>query len=204
MGKETLIACFSIQAVLSNLFVTKQMECFGLTITCSDVFTIGAVLSLNLLQEYFGKKLAKKAIWIVFFLLLFFIFMAEIHLLYVPSAFDTVDPSFQTIFSSTPRIICASFLISFFIQKLDLELYAFLKKRFKNKSLFLSFGLSALMTQLLDTVLFSYAALYGLVHSMSHIILMSYLIKVGIIICMSPFISLSKRLFKTEITHVPL
>ena len=47
LGKEALIACFAIQMVLANLLVTKQMTCFGLNITCADVYTIGSLFSLR-------------------------------------------------------------------------------------------------------------------------------------------------------------
>ena len=197
LGKETLLTCFALQAILGNLFVTKQMECFGLTITCSDVYTIGALFSLNLLQEYFGKKLAKKAIWIVFFTLFFFIVMSQIHLKYVPSSFDTTQSAFTAILASTPRIMIASFFVAFLTQKLDVELYGFFKKRLPEKALLFRFGGAALFTQLLDTILFSFLGLYGLVHSMTDIIVMSYLIKVVVIFCIAPFTAFSRRMVIT-------
>ena len=97
LGKETLIACFAVQIILANLFVTKQIACFGLQVTCTDVYTIGALFSLNLLQEYFGKGCAKKTIWTVFFLLFFFIAMSQIHLGYIPSKYDLMHLSFKAI-----------------------------------------------------------------------------------------------------------
>src|SRR3972149_3921393 len=89
LGKEALIALISMEALLANLLVLKQMTFFGLTITCTDVFAIGTILGLNLLQEYFGKESASKAAWICFFLLVFFALMSQIHLFYKPSYTDT-------------------------------------------------------------------------------------------------------------------
>ena len=54
LGKEMLVAWIGLQAVLANLFVLKQMKLFWLDVTCSDVYAVGAFLSLNLLQEYYG------------------------------------------------------------------------------------------------------------------------------------------------------
>ena len=51
LGKEAVIASVAIQAILANLFVIKQISWFGFEITCSDVFSIGSIFSLNLLRE---------------------------------------------------------------------------------------------------------------------------------------------------------
>lgn len=56
IGREALIAVIVVQVILANLFVTKQMNLFSLDITCSEVYTVGAIFSLNLLQTYFGKR----------------------------------------------------------------------------------------------------------------------------------------------------
>ena len=62
LGKEALVAFICLQGLLSNLFVTKQIMLFGLDVTSSDIFAVGTILSLNLLQEYYGPQIVKKAI----------------------------------------------------------------------------------------------------------------------------------------------
>lgn len=202
LGKETLTALLGLQIVIGNLFVTKQMVCFGFHVTCADVYTVGALFSLNLLQEFYGKKTAKRAIWIAFFLLFFFIAMSQIHLRYSPSPYDSMQGVFQALLASSPRIMIASFLVGIFCQRLDVMTYGWLKKTLPTQSLLLRFGGASLFSQLIDTVFFSFLALYGLVHSMMHIILMSYLIKVAIIACMAPFTKLAKRFYHEPPVHV--
>ena len=193
IGKEALIACFVLETILPNLFAIKQMECFGLTITCTDVYTIGALFSLNLMQEYFGKAFAKKAIWGSFFASLFFITMTFFHLNYIPSPFDQTHAFFSKILSSTPRILGASLIVSLITQKVDVELFSFLKKRERKVPFLSPFILATLLSQLLDTCLFSFLGLYGIAHSMISIIFMSYLIKVIITFLAAPFITFSRK-----------
>lgn len=200
LGKEALMSCFAIQVILANLFVIKQMVCFGLHVTCADVYSIGALFSLNLLQEYYGKRCAKKTIWTVFFLLFFFIIMSQMHLLYRPSEFDIMHRAYVAILGYAPRIMLCSFFVALLTQKLDVELFGFLKKKLLGKGLLFRFGGVSILTQLLDTVLFSFLALYGIVHSLGDIIVMSYLIKVIVILCIAPFTTLAKRLVR----HDPL
>ena len=193
MGKHALIALFAVQMILANLFVTKQMECFGLTVTCSDVYTIGALLSLNLLQEYFGRSYARRAVWTSLMTSLTFVVMSFIHVHYKPSGVDITQSAFKQILCQTPRIVLASLTVSFFTDRLDMKLYAYAKKRWATRSLSSRFFATALVTQLFDTVAFSFAGLYGIVHSMSAIISLSYMIKVIVISTMTPLTALSKR-----------
>ena len=58
----------------------KQIDLFGFSVTCSDVFAIGGILSLNLLQEYFGKEAASRAVKVSLLALLFFAVMSQVHL----------------------------------------------------------------------------------------------------------------------------
>lgn len=196
LGKEVLIASFVIQAILGNLFVTKQIELFHFTITCSDVFTVGAFLSFGLLHEYFGKEITKKTIWITLFLLAFFCVMSEMHLLYVPSPHDMTQGAFSQILSATPRIIGASTVCILIAQKINMTTLFWLQQ-IGVGSLAVRIGSATVISQLVDTLLFSFLGLYGLVHNMLHIIAVSFMIKVIIIVCMTPLMSFSKRVVRT-------
>lgn len=195
LGKSALIALIALQGVLANLFVVKQMSLFGFSVTCSDVFAIGCILSLNLLQEYFGKESAQQATRISLLTLLFFAFASQIHLLYAPTLLDTTQNAFSTIFSSSPRIIFASIFTFYLVQKFDVRFFGFLKG-----PLPLRIAISLLISQLLDTVLFSFIGLQGLVESIFDVILVSFLIKCIIIAVSSPFVAFSKRFVKDELS----
>lgn len=198
IGKEALIGALIVQIILANIFVTKQMNCFGLHVTCSEVYTIGSLFSLNLLQNYFGKKLASRAVGLVFLLLFFVIVMGVFHLRYSPSEFDTVHSAFTTILAHTPRIIVSSLFCAFLTQKIDIGLFSIFKKWLPSAPFFITFAFASLISQFIDTGMFSYLALYGIVHSMKDIILMSYLIKVVIIFSLAPFTIFIKRLIRHD------
>lgn len=200
LGVGALTGLVAIQAVLANLFVTKQISLFGLNVTCSDVFAIGGMLGLNLLQEYFGQSFARKAIHISFFTMLFFLCMAQIHLWYIPSILDLTQDAFQTILSATPRIILASLTTYFIVQRLDVWLFGFLKQKLQGRRLFLRMTLSLILTQWVDTVLFSFFGLYGIVGSILHVIGFSFLVKCSIIILGTPLAVLSKRWMRHDIS----
>ncbi len=193
LGKEALIATICLQGVLANLFVLKQMTLFGLDVTCSDVFAVGGILGLNLLQEYYGKEVTKKAIWISLFVMLFYLVMSQFQLFYIPNSYDTVSAMFSGILNMMPRLTLASIFVYFLVQRFDCWFYGFLKNMFSGNQLILRNVFSILSTQFLDTVLFSFIGLYGIVESVLSVIFLSYLIKVIVIFLSVPFVGLTKK-----------
>lgn len=194
MGQSSLISLFVFQGVLANVFVMKQISLFGFCVTCSDVFMIGSIISLNFLQEFFGKESAKSAIRISLLSQIFFVVMAQMHLLYTPSYSDLTHSAFQTIFSSTMRIVFASIATFYVVQQWDVFFYSFLSR--KMTSLSLKMALSMLVSQLLDTLLFSFLGLYGLIDSIWSVITLSFFIKSILIFVSAPLTALSKKWVK--------
>jgi len=192
LGKEALIALISVFAVLMNLFVIKQITLFGLTVTATDAFAVGVTLGLNLLQEYYGKEITQKAIWISFFTSLVVIAMGFIHLTYIPAPTDFSNVHFQAILGFMPRIIIASLVTYFIVMQIDAFLYGHLKALFSDRFLIMRNYTSILTSQFIDTVLFSFLGLYGIVSSVGSIIAVSYTIKIIVILIATPFVALSK------------
>src|SRR5260221_7331369 len=140
--------------MLANLFVIKQITLLGLIATSSDAFTIGATLGLNLLQEYFGKSITKKTIWINFFLLIFYAIVSQIHLWYIPHSVDITQQHFVALLQFMPRIVVASFSVYLISQLADYYLYGFLKKSCAEKYIIFRNYTSIAICQLIDTILF--------------------------------------------------
>lgn len=195
LGRSALVAYICSCCILANLFVLKQTTLFGLTATCADAFTVGATLGLNLLQEYFGKQITKRTIWINFFLLIFYAIVSQIHLFYVPNCADTTQQYFAPLLGFMPRIVIASFSVYLLTQMADYYLYGVFKKALKDKYIVIRNYASIVICQLLDTVLFSFLGLYGIIDNIWHVIFISYLIKLISIIVATPFVGLSKPLY---------
>lgn len=194
MGLVALGAIISLEGVLANLFVMKQIELFGLTVTCSDCLAVGSILGLNLLQEYFGREMAQKMVNISFFILIFFVGLSQIHLCYLPSSVDRAHLAFVNVLSSAPRIVFASAFVYYLVQKMDVVLFGWLKSLFKGGYLPIRMGISLCLTQFIDTVLFSFLGLYGIVSSIFDVIIVSLVVKCLIIACSTPLMALTRRL----------
>jgi uncharacterized integral membrane protein (TIGR00697 family) len=196
LGKSALIAIIALQCIVANIFVTKQILLFGFNVTGTDVFIIGAELSLNLLQEFYGFDAAKKAIKVSFLMLLSFLVYSIFQLWYVPSLADTMHPSFCAILGFTPRIVLASILAYFISQSSSVLIFGFLQKLFNNKFFALRSGITTSISQFIDTVVFTFAALYGITYSVAQVITLSFAIKLFAIALATPFIAFAKIIFK--------
>src|SRR5579872_2892692 len=200
LGSAGLVVFVCICCILANLFVIKQISLFGLTATAADAFTVGATIGLNLLQEYFGKEIAKKTIILNFFLLIFYAIVSQIHLLYVPHPADTMHQYFEPLLNFMPRIVIASFSTYLFTQMIDYYLYGILKNAFHNKYIIIRNYASIAFCQLLDTVLFSFFGLYGIIENIWQIIIVSYVIKLISIVIATPFVGFSRKIYRLTYT----
>jgi|SRR4030095_1214533 len=201
LGRSALVAFICICCIIANLFVIKQITFFGLTATCSDAFTVGAVLGLNLLQEYFGKEIAKRTIWINFFLLIFYTIISQIHCAYIPNYADTTQEHFMPLLNLMPRIAIASLFVYLVTQMADYYLYGILKKTFHGKYIIIRNYSSIALCQLLDTVLFSFLGLYGIIEDIWQVIAISYAIKLISIIIATPFVGFSQKIYALTKTN---
>jgi uncharacterized integral membrane protein (TIGR00697 family) len=95
-----------------------------------------------------------------------------------------------------PRIMIASISVYLFSQLLDYILYGALKKMCQERYLVLRNYASIAFCQLVDTVLFSFLGLYGIVHNIWDVIIISYSVKLGAIVIATPFVILSRFIFK--------
>lgn len=186
-GKSGLITWIALQAVLSNLFVLKQINLFGLDATASDIFAIGGLLGLNLLQQHYGYEAAKQTIASAFLSLIFFCFVSQVHLLYTPTAYDFAHPAYATLLSPTPRLLAASVIAYVCSQTINVFTFKHLCQRLGPSSGLTCHITSVLLAQTVDTVLFSYLGLYGLMHNLLQVILISAFIKTFALLSTLPF-----------------
>lgn len=184
-GAHALISSFVLQVILANLFVAKQVTLFGLSVTCSDAFTISAFLSLMILQQKYGKEAADNAVKISLVSLVVFLIMSQIHLLYTPNQYDGLHGAYHSILSLSPRIFASSLIVTVMAQKLSVELF----DRIKWSNMILKSALVIVIAQAFDTVAFTILALYGIMGAIFEIMIFSFLIKVIVIACMTPLVS---------------
>lgn len=203
ISREALVSFICIQAILVNLFVVKEIRLFNLTATASDALSVGITLGLNLIQEYYSKRQAQRAVWLSFLYAIFYCIVSKLHLMYRPDVENLgASKCFNVILGSTPRLIIASLFVYLITQNLDCVIYNYLANKVKKRYFILRNYGSALITQFLDTVLFSFLGLYKInknfssIETIVQIIIISYTVKLIVIFISAPYLALSKKILK--------
>ncbi|MDE5996092.1 MAG: queuosine precursor transporter [Eubacterium sp.] len=167
-GKAGLYCTSAIATILANIEVLILINAFGMEQTLGNVLFAATFLITDILSECEGKKAANKAVWIGMFTSVFFLLLSQSWMLYKPSKNDWVMGSIETVFSNTPRMLIASFVVYAISQLFDVWLYhkwwAFTEKKFgdKRRFLWLRNNGSTLISQILNTFLFTLFAFYGM------------------------------------------
>lgn len=189
-GKAGLFAWVAISTILANIQVTKTIEIIGLTATLGNSLYASTFLATDILNEKYGKKDAQKAVWLGFFSLLIMIIAMQFGMHFIPAESDFADPSLHTIFGLVPQIAIASMVAYLTAQHLDVWIFSALRKLFPTDNQFwIRNNGSTLISQLLDTLIFTSIAFFG-VYSFDvwiQIFLSTYILKFIVSVLDTPF-----------------
>lgn len=167
-GKVGLYAWTVFATITANLEVLLLVDAFGIEQTLGNVLFGSTFLVTDILSEKYGKEDAQTAVDLGVVTSIAFIVLSRLWLMYTPSINDWAMPSFQTIFTNTPRVMLASVLVFAVVQRFDVWLYhkwwEFSTKRFGDgkRFLWLRNNGSTMLSQLLNTVLYTFGAFGGL------------------------------------------
>lgn len=158
---EILVGLFSALMMMVPTFGGKPTE-FGPFIVNAPiiVFSSGFLLT-DMLSEFYGKAIARRAVIAGFFGTIVFAITSRIALRWDAPAFWQHQDAYETVFSSSWRIVIASFLAYLVAQFHDVWAFHFWKRKFKGKHLWLRNNLSTFVSQVLDSAIFLFVAFYG-------------------------------------------
>lgn len=195
-GKTGLFVWIGISTVLANLQVVKTIEIFGLTATLGNAMYGTAFLVTDILNEKYGKDDAKKAVWLGFFTLLTMTIIMQMVLLFKPHEIDFAQDSLSTIFGILPRIALGSLCAYLISQFADVYIFTYLKKKFpKDGQFWIRNNGSTMISQLLDTIVFTSIAFLGVYpfNEWLQIFITTYLLKFIVASLDTPFGYIAKR-----------
>lgn len=200
-SKTGIYAWIALATVIANIEVVKCVDIFGLPLTLGNV-TYGSIfLATDILNEKYGREKAQKGVFLGFFSLLVLTLFTQIDLLYIPSSNDFAQGAMQTIFALTPRICLGSMLAYLVSNTMDVFLYKKIRDILpSNKFLWVRNNAATMTSQLVDTILFTFIAFFG-VFPLSIVLKLcftTYVLKLIIAVCDTPFLYLAKRINNDE------
>jgi queuosine precursor transporter len=195
-GKTGLLAWIPLATILANIQVLKTVELFGFQATLGNIAYASTFLVTDILSENYGKRDARRAVWLGFFSLLAMTVIMNLAITFRPAPDDFAQESLATIFSLMPRLALASFTAFALAQLHDVWAFHLWKKFFPAKRwLWLRNNASTLVSQLLDTSVFVAIAFIG-IHSgavLVEIFWTTYILKVVVAALDTPFVYLASH-----------
>ena len=153
---------FCVCLICSNLLEVKMISLGGITATAGlIVFPISYIIN-DCIAEVWGYRKARLIIWLGFLMNLMAVIFIQIAIILPSAPFWDGQKSFETVFSSTPRILLASF-IAFLVGSF---LNAYVMSKMKLASGGKNFSLRAITSTLVgesaDSMIFFPVAFGGL------------------------------------------
>lgn len=209
--KQGLYLWTVIATIAANIEVLIVIDAFGMEMTLGNILFASTFLVTDIISELYGKKDAQTAVWLGIATSVCFILISQSWMLYIPNENDFAAPAIRTVFSNTPRLMAVGIIVYVIVQLFDVWAYHkwwdFTSRRFKNskKFLWLRNNGSTLLSQLLNTVLFTWGAFLG-VHDTQTLISIaysSYIIFVVTSLADTPFVYLARYLQNRRSRSLP-
>ncbi|CEF18796.1 queuosine precursor transporter [Staphylococcus xylosus] len=198
-GKHGLIAWVAIGTIIANIQVIKTVDIFTISATLGNVMFASIYLATDILNDIYGRKVAKRAVWIGFSSTLVMIIVMQLSLHFTPSPIDSSQQALESIFNLVPRIALGSVIAYIIGQHLDVLLFTLIKKLFSSDKTFIirAYG-STIISNIIDTALFVSIAFIGSMPNVAvfEIFITTYLLKVISTIFNVPFGYWAKSMYR--------
>lgn len=195
-GRVGLFIWVPIAAIVANLQVLKTVELFGLTATLGNIVYASSFLVTDILSENYGKRDARHAVAIGFVAIFALVGLMNLALLFEPDSTDFSQPHLSALFEILPRVSGASLAAYLISQYHDVWAYSFWRNRFPGRrTIWLRNNLSTLVSQLIDSIVFSFLAFLGVfpLPVVIEIAATTYLFKLIVAVADTPMVYLASH-----------
>ena len=197
-GKNGLFVYSVFGTIISSVATCKVVPLFGSAITAGTVFYASTFLVTDILSEKYGKKEAEKAVWYGIAGMIFWVIGTQMMLLFSPvSRTEGVDEHMKALFGMVPRIFSSSMVANVCSQSFDVFMYHFIWGKTGNskKMLWLRNNGSTMLSQAIDTTIFSALAFVGVlpIDLILSISISNYLFKALVAFLDTPFMYLARK-----------
>lgn len=204
-GKAGLQVAIATAIILANLQGPKLTVIFGLQTSLGVIFYSSIFFATDVLSENYGRAEANKAVRMGFVVSVIVLLMLSLALLYQPSdkpetaAFaSSIHDAFATIINFTPRFVFGSLLAYYVSQSFDVWAFHKIKEMTGGRWLWLRNNGSTLLSQALDTVIYSLVVWWGVVDLATAIALgaAKYVFKLAIAMIDTVFVYWARYTFR--------
>jgi len=214
-GKTGLYAYIPISIILAQIQVNKAIEIGGMSSTLGNIMFASSFLVTDILSEKYGLKAAAKGAKIGLASNIIATILLQISVAFEPSSADYSQQAMETLFGPLSRFTAVGLICYWLSQNIDIHLFEKIKNKFpENKHLWFRNNGSTMLSQFVDTAVFTYLAFYlsfdflGFSYSGFYdfktcleIFTTTYLMKIVIATFDTPFLYIAKKMNNKNIVQ---
>lgn len=201
LGKSGLYCWTALATIAANIEVLIVVNAFGMEQTLGNVLFASTFLVTDILSETEGKRAANKAVLIGVLTSGIFVLISQSWMLYTPNESDWASPAIASVFSNTPRLMLSSIIVYAIVQAFDVFAYhAIWAKTTKlcrdsKRFLWLRNNGSTLVSQFFNTLLYTFAAFWGVYETKTllNIVFSSYVIFIFTSLLDTPAVYIARK-----------
>lgn len=202
-GKAGIYGWTVFVTITANIEVLALVHAFGMDQTLGNTLFAASFTATDILSEEYGRKASNRAVRIGIAADVCFILLSLTWMRYRPAADDQALPYLQKLFASTPRVMGASLAAYVVSQFHDVWSYHFwwgLTTRLggdEKKYLWVRNNCSTLISQLINTALFTFLAFSGTYRfpTLLSILFSSYVVFIFTSLLDTPFVYLARWMY---------
>ncbi|MFP6334144.1 queuosine precursor transporter, partial [Bacillus subtilis] len=122
-GKTGLFVWVAVGTIIANIQVIKTVELFSVSATLGNVMFASIYLATDILNDIYGRKQAKKAVWLGFSSVIVMVILLQCSLTFIPAQEDVSQDALKTIFGIVTRRALGSIFAYIIGQNLDVLLF---------------------------------------------------------------------------------
>jgi queuosine precursor transporter len=150
-----LTAFFSASLIMADLVGVKLFDIGGVKHTCGMLTFPLTFLITDLVNEYYGKRAARRMTYIAFAMAVFAFLVLNVSLAmpYLDAPYNVSKKSFDDVFSSSRLMYVASLAAYLVGQLTDVTVFGFMKRLTGGKLLWLRATGSTVISQVIDSLI---------------------------------------------------
>ena len=160
--KKDFLACLYITCmILANLLGSKITTIAGVRVSVGIFFVPVSFLVTDVIGEVYGKKEALRIVRLSLVMLGITLGMTALAIVLPVNPTWDNQAAYASVFGSSLRMTLASIVAFIFSQFHDIWAFEFWKRKTKGRFLWLRNNASTIVSQLIDSTIFMFAAFYG-------------------------------------------
>lgn len=196
LGSQWLLGTIVMNLTMIGIFGGKLISFFGLTTNAGNVFYACVFLATHFLLERSEQKVVWNTIFLASGFVIVFSVLSQLAVAFhgLPGS-ELVNSASTTLFSFSSRVVVGSIIAFVFAQYINISLYEWLRKRTKDRHLWLRSSFANCIGQLADSSIFFSIVFFDLSGTLLlQIILAGWLVKIFVVELGVPFLYLDRYL----------